>query len=119
MTIPAFLALVVVGLASYRVTRVVVADTISDSFRAWVWSRAYAREDDYDSLGDTDTRAVRRSWWWEKAYQLVSCPFCFGWWVSLAFYAAWFHWHVGFARPILSAIAVAGIQAFVSSRPDA
>lgn len=116
MTIPAFLALVTVALASYRITRIVVADSISDSFRAWVWAQAYERVMDYDSLADTDERAVRRSWAWEKAYQLVSCPWCFGWHVSLLTYAAWFHWHVSFAKPIIAAVAVAGLQGFLASR---
>lgn len=116
MTVAEFLGLVVVAFAAYRVTRVVVADTISDSFRAWVWARSYERIDDYDSLADTDTRTARRSWWWEKAYQLVSCPWCTGWWVSLATYAAWFHWHVSFARPVIAAVAVAGLQGFIASR---
>lgn len=119
MTVAEFLGLVVVAFAAYRVTRVVVADTISDSFRAWVWARSYERIDDYDSLADTDTRTARRSWWWEKFYQLVSCPHCTGFHVSWVLYLGWFHWHVSFVRPFIAAVAVAGIQSFVSSRQDA
>lgn len=116
MTVPDFLALVVIALAAYRVTRVVVADTLSDNFRAWMWARAYDRIHDYDSVGDRDDRIERRSWWWAKGFELVSCPFCTGFWASLVLYLAWFDWHVSFARPAITALAVAGLQAFISSR---
>lgn len=119
MSIEPFLGLVVAAFAAHRVQRVVTADTISARFRAWLWGRAYERVQDYDSEGDRDTRTVRRSWAWEKAFQLCDCPHCLGFWCSLATYAAWFHWHVSFARPVIAAVAVAGIQSFVSSRQDA
>lgn len=116
MTIQAFLALLAIALCAYRVTRVVTDDTISQSFRAWVWRLAY-RTAGYDSLRE-GTVQVRRSWLGEKAYQLVSCPFCLGWWVTIGVFVAWFGWPRT-ARDVVRLGAAIGMQAFVSSRRDA
>lgn len=121
MSIYEFLALATIALAAYRITRVIVSDTITQSFRAWIWRRAY-QPDGYDSRTDRETIGRRPGmvgWAWEKAFQLVDCPFCTGWHVTLAFYWAWHYWHAAWVRPVLSALAAVGMQAFVSSRRDA
>lgn len=120
MTFETFLALAVVALAAYRLTRVVVEDTITASFRAWVWRRAYVPAG-YDARADRDT-AVRRhgraGWAWEKLFQLVTCPFCLGWWVTIGLFVAWFGWP-STAREVVLLAAAIGMQAFISSRPHA
>lgn len=116
MTVEAFLALLVVGLAGYRLTRVVTSDTISDPFRAWVYAHAYAASG-YDSRTDSEQARVRhRGWHW--FYMLVSCPFCLGFWVTLGVWSAW-KWGPDWCRSAVAAIAAVGVQAFIASRRDA
>lgn len=117
MKLEAFIALVVVGLASYRLTRVIVSDTITASFRVWLWRHAYD-DGGYDSLTERNV-TTRRSWAWEKLYQLFTCPFCTGWWISLAFYWAWMFADWRWTHHAIAALAATGIQAVISSRPSA
>ena len=63
MTIDIFTYLILV-LAAYRVTRLITTDTILEGFRNWVWSR----QDPGTKIG-----------------YLISCNWCTGFWVSLAF----------------------------------
>lgn len=117
MTVYEFLGLVVVAFASHRVQRVVTRDSISASFRAWCWQKGY-------EYGGYDTQTERRevvvrSWWWSKLFELVDCAHCTGWWCSLGVYWAWREWPTGWVRTAVIAVAVAGMQAFVSSRKDA
>lgn len=123
MTIEAFLALLVVALASYRLTRVMVDDTITASWRSWLWRRAYMPAG-YDAHADRDVAVRRdgggtiRGWAWEKAYQLNTCPFCMGWWFTIGLYVAWFG-TPDTARDLVRLAACIGMQAFVSSRQGA
>lgn len=117
VNVSTFLALVTVSLAAYRVTRVVVADSISDPFRAWVWNRAYTANGGWDSLKDAPSVVVRsRAWRW--AYDGLSCSFCVGWWVTLCLWWGYMFGPEWFERCV-EALAAVGVQAFVSSRKDA
>lgn len=116
MSLEQFLALVVIALAAYRATRVVVADSISDPFRAWLWRHAFA-DGGYDAHADEEV-AVRRSRVWAWIFEGLSCAFCTGWWLSLAGWWAWFH-GAAWCRTGLAAVAVAGLQALLSSRSHA
>jgi hypothetical protein len=120
VTLEHFLALAVIGFASYRLTRVVVEDSITASFRAWIWRRAYVPVG-YDSRSDREVASRRdgyAGWAWEKAFQLVTCPFCTGWWLTIGLYVAWFGWPSR-ARDVVALAAAIGMQAFVSSRQGA
>lgn len=120
MTVETFLGLVVTALAAYRLTRIVVADSISASFRQWVWRRAYTPAG-FDSLTERDVAYRRdglRGWAWEKAFQLVVCPHCTGFWMSLGSFTLW-RYGPASGRLALMALAVSGLQSFISSRPDA
>lgn len=57
---------VLLALAVYRVFKLIAEDTILDRPRAWVLKR----------LSDT----------WDLFLQ---CPWCLGWWLSLAWWGAW------------------------------
>ncbi len=98
------LSVLLVGAASYRFTRVITDDSISDGFRRWL----------YES-GEIGKR------WARWAYRLVSCSFCAGFWVSLGVWALWRHpWgSLGAARWLICWWAVAGVQALIGSRKDA
>ena len=88
MTAPFLFAVLV--LASARLTRLVVTDTITASFRTWV---------------------LRRSSWFGE---LVSCPWCFGVWASTAVVAAAWLTGVSLPFPLLWPWAVAGGQMLVN-----
>lgn len=110
------LALVVLlGLAAYRATRIVTADSISESWRTWLYRQAW---EDQGPAADPAPRSVLRTYIWEG----FTCPFCVGVWCALVLVTMWVgwpwsHWHGG--RWLLLALAVAGVQAFVHSRKDA
>jgi len=118
VSIPTFLALLVVGLAGYRLTRVVTSDSISDPFRAWLWDRAYTHAGmTYDFQHDTQAPAVRsKAWRW--VYDLLSCPYCLGFWLTLA---VWWGYTFGpeWVERGVEALAAVGVQAFIASRRDA
>lgn len=59
------LDIVLLVLATWRVTRLVVDDDIAAPLRGW---------------------AIARSEWWEE---LVTCPFCIGFWLSVAAVASY------------------------------
>ncbi len=79
-----FLALAVMGLAAYRITRFIVFDSLigadlGSGSRFSVWLTQFA----YNSDG-TD-----RSWLRGKIGDLLNCPWCTGFWVSVAVTAWW------------------------------
>lgn len=77
------LTFVLMCLGSYRLTRIVTADTLTDWFREGL-----------------KVRAEEGSFWWEKALQLFECPFCWGFYVSTAV-VAWCDLLIGLQYPVL------------------
>lgn len=65
------LTLVLLALATARITRLVTLDSIADPARHAILTRAYSHSDARGDFVD----------------ELLSCPWCAGFWVSLA--AAW------------------------------
>lgn len=107
MTDERFLALIVLGFCSYRITRFIVIDTLIQTprqrFHVWLANRQKAKA------------------FFGSILELTSCAFCMGFWVSVAVFAIYkgnlfvdwtrFDW--------LSAIAVAGEQALIQAiEPD-
>lgn len=88
--------LVILGLAAFRFTRLVVEDTIINRQRAAVINRLLEE----GRLG-------------EKVAEGLLCTWCAGVWVSGLVAATWF-WGAG-ARPALIVAAVAGLQGLLSS----
>lgn len=101
MTIIA-LRVLVVGLAAYRLARIVAVDSISEPFRTWVFWTGHADPD-----GTDEPPVTSRPLTW--LYGLVSCAYCAGWWIALGLYAAWVN--LGWSRPLIGAVAVAGVAA--------
>jgi hypothetical protein len=64
--------LAVLALAAHRVTRLLVEDTILDRPRSWVAFHSHPKVD-----------------------ELLSCPWCTGFWVSLAWAGAFLLWPLG------------------------
>ena len=109
----ATLALVVVlGLASYRITRVVTRDAITDRFRSavarWAWD---------------ENREQWRGGFRRRVQQLLTCPWCFGVWVSVVVYVwadlARLGREHGAGADVLLIAAVAAVQGLAASRTNA
>lgn len=108
------LALVaVLGTASYRLTRLVTRDTITDGFRSglarWAWD---------------EHREQWRGRFRRRVQQLLTCPFCLGVWISAAVYV----WadlaqlgapETGIAGDVVLVAAVAGVQGLLATRSGA
>lgn len=120
--------LVVVALAAYRVTRFVVSDTLIEGTRDRLRSAAFTSDrhgEFYRPVTRPDGQVrpaatMARG----KAADLLTCSWCAGWWISTACYTltvvALGRWG---GTPLLvhavTAAAVAGVQGFIGSRPDA
>lgn len=112
-----FIALVLV-LAAYRLTRLAGWDDfpLAARIRAWVIGERWVPTAAGETLGPealaTAERLARGEepelpgkqppsevWAVRPAYDrptlahLVHCPFCIGWWISLATWVAWLCWH--------------------------
>lgn len=103
--------LVILALASYRLTRFLVIDTLVEGLR-------------HKFYGFLSNRALKQGKLhliWEKIYELSSCTWCAGFWVSLGLYTAYV-WLApwDFTRfDLLNILAIAGIQGLVHAfEPD-
>lgn len=95
----AFLPLVVLALAAYRITRFLVIDSLIEGLRAKFYVFLSNRQG--------KLRAI-----WQKLLELSSCTWCCGAWVSLALYSVYL-WTspLDFGRmDWISVFAIAGIQ---------
>lgn len=97
----------VLGVAAYRLTRLITKDTVSDRLRMVV-SR-WAFDDDREVWKGGPHRKWFALW--------ITCPFCVGVWATVGLYAWWDHVHDG--RFVVVILAAAGAQAYLSSRPGA
>ncbi len=91
--IPNWYALVLLALAAYRVWRLLALDTITDSVR-----HRFVRAD-------------------SKQEEFLQCPYCFGLWVTLAWWLAWVawpHWTLVVAVPF----ALSALVGLIGSRLD-
>jgi hypothetical protein len=83
--IPSFLTLTLLVLAAYRTWKLIAEDTILDRPRkaliAWV-----------DQSGRGGTAAHRRAMY---VALFIECPWCAGFWISLAWWGAWQAWPHG------------------------
>lgn len=104
---PSLAVVVVLGLASMRLTRLVVSDTITLPFRErlyrWAW------DDEHPTIRDgvawPTPRGGLRTW----IHDGLTCSWCFGVYVTVAVYCAW-RWGGGVARGIIAVAAIAGVQ---------
>jgi hypothetical protein len=96
-----FLDLVVLILAVFRISRLVIEDTITQPVRDWLLGRWPGRHVEYDpgdqvrggtvSIGG-ELYAAEPTWVGDRIAKLISCYWCTGFWVALALvvaYAAW------------------------------
>jgi hypothetical protein len=80
--IPDWWTLILLGLAAYRIYRLIAMDTLLDIPRAWLvglprnWREGMALPQGYRS----------------RIAEFLVCPWCLGFWVSLGWWAAWQQW---------------------------
>jgi hypothetical protein len=78
-----FLTLTLLILASHRVTRLIGWDTLTARWRA--------RLTGYSDTGERNRYPHNR----KTLGEFIHCPWCLGFWVSLAWYLAWQEWPQG------------------------
>lgn len=128
--------MVVVILATYRLTRIITTDTITERWRDrlyhWSWVEpdepdAYARAAATQADGVVAAQGAgqplpRAGGWRTYLNELFNCPWCMGWWIAYAVTAFWC-WvvrdGVSVAVFLVLGAAVAGAQGFLASRQDA
>lgn len=82
MSIPSPYALVLLLGAALRIYRLIAEDTILDRPRAWVLRLPHGWKD-----GDTVPARYR-----SKIDVFITCPWCAGFWITLAWWAGWQLW---------------------------
>ena len=104
MTVPGAWAGVLLALATYRILRLVAVDEITATIRGWVcgipdagyeiWAKHIedARAEGHDPWQISQVPLTPRRYYLAK---LVHCPWCLGWWISLAVFAAYELWPHG------------------------
>lgn len=95
--------LVLLALAAYRITRLIVIDAILDEVRDWFFTKL-----DFKKQKD-GTFLNRSNIFVQKLSYLLQCTWCTGVWVSVGVY--WL-WTQGYTLPIYIA-AVAGAQGMI------
>lgn len=138
-----WLALVVIlGLAAYRLTRVVTTDSITERARERLYRWAWVEDDEVEAYASAWLRwrgdepfphsqgvdenprppMPRRGGFRTYVSELFQCPWCLGVWISAAvvvFYAYVVADGFSVGWLLLLAAAVAGLQGFVASRSGA
>lgn len=96
------LILLILGFCAYRITRFFIVDSLlnekREQFHLWV-------------INDAPGPKILR----QKAFELTSCTWCFGFWVSLIVYGVYIQEYIWdwTVKNWLSAIALSGIQGFI------
>jgi hypothetical protein len=76
--------LVLLGLAAYRIYRLLAMDTLLDTPRAWLVGLGGWKE------GQPVPRGYRH-----RIAEFLVCAWCLGFWLSLAWWGAWQQWPHG------------------------
>lgn len=99
---------IILALASYRATRFLVIDTLLEGLRSRFHTFLINRTQKEGPL-----KLV-----WLKAYELTSCTWCTGFWVSAGLYALWLNDYY-YSRTVIIALAIAGVQGMIHAlEPD-
>lgn len=98
--------LVLLALAAYRVTRLIVIDAIFDETREWFFKKL-----DFKKVKGSDT-FVSRNLVAQKLSYLLQCTWCTGVWVSTGIYLIWAGEWYGWDSAI-SIAAIAGAQGMI------
>lgn len=103
--------LLVLGFAAYRITRFFIIDSLLDGSRNKL----------HVFLANRATKEHKLHLLWEKLYDLTSCTWCWGFWISLVVYAV-IMWVApwDFTRfDVINVFAIAGVQGILHAiEPD-
>jgi uncharacterized protein DUF1360 len=83
MTVPSWWSFLLLALAAFRSFRLVAEDTILDPLRLRIVGLPRNWKE-----GDPVPKGYR-----EKLAEFVTCPWCAGFWISIAWWAAFQAWH--------------------------
>jgi Protein of unknown function (DUF1360) len=103
--VPDWWAALLLAAAAFRVWRLLAYDSILDRPRAWVVGSHVTGDRYLATSGREEIREVKRP----KFAEFVQCPWCFGFWIALAWWAAWLaapHWTLVAAAPFALSAAV-------------
>jgi hypothetical protein len=101
-------AVFIIALAAYRLTRFLVFDSLF-GFNLASRSRMSGRLDRWAYTTD----GKDRTYWRGKLADLLVCPYCTGFWVTIGVWASWFYGPT-WLRVIVVLFAIAGVQAFLN-----
>ena len=120
---PDLVTIVILGLAAYRAARLIATDSLTQDARAalyrWAWldppdgERAWSCFDKDGNDAPCPRGRVR-----PYVYELITCPFCIGVWMSGAAFVVWALWLGCFpnlAVSLLVVLAVAGVQSLAQA----
>lgn len=91
----------ILALAAFRLTRLVIDDTIMKPFRSWIFNRWPAQDAEYDAgdkvKGGVFQQAAKLyandpTWIGDRLAMLLGCYACAGFWVSLIVAVAYWLW---------------------------
>lgn len=105
---PPLAVIVVIGLASLRLTLLITTDSITAPLRDWLYDFAWD-EERMVTQRDGFVEPTPRAPWRTYVHELFTCPWCMGLWMSVIVYVLWDHGgSVG--RTAVAVAAVAGLQ---------
>lgn len=87
--VPATWTFVLLGLACYRLTRLVGWDVVTRPLREPLTGR-----EEHGGAKDarSSSKGRKRPWYRSTLDDFVHCPFCQGWWICLAVWGLWLEW---------------------------
>ena len=100
--IPSLYAFALLALAAFRSWVLLARDDITKNLRQWMFLRT----------GGV-VNAARSAFWWE----FVQCPWCFGFWIAIAWYIAWLIWATG-ALVLAVPFALSAVVALIEEHRD-
>jgi hypothetical protein len=104
--------LVLLALASWRTFQLVADDDVFDRSRRWFLRLG----SDWNEEGDPVPDAYRVGW-----AKFLTCPYCFGFWVSIAWWLAWVavgDWAVALAVPMSISSLLIGLSKILAREEE-
>lgn len=104
---------ILLALAVFRVARLIGWDDITQRLRDWILVKKVVGEVEGRN-GETRRVLVARSHFVAK---MINCPWCLGWWVAVAWWAAWLAWPAG-ALVAATPFAVSALVGLIAKNLD-
>ncbi|MFD2679729.1 DUF1360 domain-containing protein [Bacillus seohaeanensis] len=106
-----FFQLLIMGLAVFRMTHLIVFDKITEFLRA----PFFDEEKEISESGEEEIYLIPKKGGWKGFIaELISCYWCTGIWVTVGLYIG-YSWIPIIAGPFITILAVAGVAAILES----